>query len=189
MALFREGIEISATIDNITLYPLFGNTYMRKKSSLTRKKVLTDKNFEKTRQCAAKMGLAAQIGSKIYRTLPADMKERWLYRAITGEAASMLYAGKEEQEVTDLLWKKYVSDTGSDNVGPVKAGFGNNVPSNKKSRSQFWNLFLERWKSQGKTSTSFKHAWDKRSRFFGPKFREALDHTNGRRRKSALTVV
>jgi hypothetical protein len=174
MALFREGVEISATIGEITLYPMFGNTYMRKKSSLTKKRVLKSKNFEKTRQCAAKMGCAARIGSMIYKTLPADIRERWLYRAITGEAASMLYAGKEEQEVKDVLWKKYVIDAGNENVKTVKAGFDNIYPSDKESNKLFWNIFVERWQSQGRSASLFKKAWDRRSYFNKQKFREAL---------------
>ena len=41
------------------------------------------------------MGLASKIASPVYRALPLETKGRWLFRAIAGEAASLLYEGDE----------------------------------------------------------------------------------------------
>jgi hypothetical protein len=88
MAKLADDVHYSGTVGNVTFYQMWGKTYVRKKSSLTRKRVMNSKTFEKTRRYANDLGRAAQIGSIIYKALPADLKERWLYRAITGEAAT-----------------------------------------------------------------------------------------------------
>src|SRR5262249_40393367 len=122
MAKMNEGVFISGTIGNLTFYQMYGRTYMRTKSSLTRKRVLKSAAFENTRKHAADLGRAAQIGSVVYRALPAEMKGRWLYRSITGEAASLLYEGQPEEEVLAFLWKKYIEDTGADPGATITPG-------------------------------------------------------------------
>src|SRR5688572_33251175 len=99
MAKLPEGIHFTGTVGNTCYYEMGNRTYARTKSSLTRKRVLKDKAFEKTRKHASDLGLASKIGSEIYKALPVDIKGRWLYRAITGEAASLLYEGKTLEEV------------------------------------------------------------------------------------------
>src|SRR5712672_2962614 len=107
MAKLPEGVHFTGTIGNVCYYEIGDRTYARTKSSLTRKRVLKSKSFEKTRKHASDLALASRIASAIYKLLPADVKGRWIYRAITGEAASLLYKGKTEQEVKECLWKKY----------------------------------------------------------------------------------
>jgi hypothetical protein len=111
MAKVMEGFHIRGTFGNVTFYPLNGHTYVRTKSSLSRERVLKSASFEKTRKYASDLGRAARIGSFIYKALPA-IKARWIYQTITGEAASLLYEGMQEQEVKDMLWKKYLEETG-----------------------------------------------------------------------------
>jgi hypothetical protein len=81
--------------------------YLRGKGSLTRKQVLKSKAFEKTRQYAGKMAIASRLGSEIYRSLTLKKRDRSLYQAITGEAASLLYNGYDEDSVRERLRKKY----------------------------------------------------------------------------------
>jgi hypothetical protein len=175
MGKMNENIRFSGTVGNVTFYQMWGQTYVRAKSSLTRKRVLKSKVFEKTRQYASKMGSAARIGSFIYKALPADIKERWLYRAITGEAASLLYKGKEEQEVKDLLWKKYIAGTDSKREEAVKATGHNRYHSTTEANKQLREIFLERWEKQGRSYYYFKQAWQKRGYFNKDRFREVLD--------------
>ena len=107
MAKLRP-ISISGTVGNVCIYEVDGQLYMRSKSSLTRKRVLKSKAFEKTRRYASDMGKAARLGSTIYWDLPAAQRNRSVYQAITGMAASLLYQGVLEEEVQNILKKEYI---------------------------------------------------------------------------------
>jgi hypothetical protein len=168
------------TVGNICIYELRGNLYHRKKSSLTRERVLKDKGFAKTRKYAGDMGRAARIGSVIYKALPADIKHRWFYRAITGEAASLLYKGKDEQEVKDILWKKYIENTGcrskeAEELASSGRSKRNLFKSSKESRLSLRQIFEKRWEKQGKMMRYFRQAWQKTGNFNEERFREMLN--------------
>jgi len=163
------------TFGNVVIYEMYGKTYNRRKSSLSGKRVLESKAFEKTRKCAADMGRAARIGSYIYKALPADIKERWLYQAITGEAASLLYKGKAEQEVKNFLWNKYIENTGAKNQDAIEMKCRNFEPSTKETSRKLRDIFYERWEEQGKSYYYFKRAWDRRGHFNKERFREILE--------------
>ena len=109
MAILAKGILFSGTIGDFCFYIRAGRTHVRNQSSLTRKRVLKAREFARTRQYAGDMGHASQIASIIYQSLP--VKGRWLFRAITGEAVSLLYEGKPVQEVKENLWRKYILNT------------------------------------------------------------------------------
>lgn len=165
MAIAKKGMHFTGTLGRINYYEIDGRTYARIKSSLTRGRVLKEKEFEKTRKYAADLGTASRIGSFIYKALPADIKGRWIFRAITGEAASLIYTGKEEQEVKDLLWEKYIENTGCTNNEAGNNNQGNTKFSSKKSNKQFHSIFIYLWEKQGKPSRYFKRAWKHRKRF------------------------
>jgi hypothetical protein len=168
MGKMAKGIHFTGTIGNISYYEIDGQTYVRIKSSLTRERVLKDKKFEKTRKYAGDLGRASRIGSAVYRALPADIKGRWIFRAITGEAASLLYEGKSEQEVRNILWKKYIQDTDCRNETTDSAPINYTVrplPSTKKSNRRFQLIFLRLWEKQGKPARYFKRAWQRGQRF------------------------
>jgi|SRR5688572_11423602 len=107
MAKLYEGF-LEASLNEICVYRLNGQICLRSKSSLSRKRVMTSKTFEPTMKHAVRMGKAAQIASLIYRELPASKRQRPLFQAITGEAASLLYNDYTEQDVQHLLSKKYL---------------------------------------------------------------------------------
>src|SRR6188474_3196906 len=105
MAKLRDTfIEISG--GNVCVYKMRGKVYLRSKSSLTRKRVLKSKAFEKTRKYASNMGEASQLASAIYKEFPPAKRNRSKYQAMTGMAASLLYQGLREDEVQNLLRKK-----------------------------------------------------------------------------------
>ena len=109
MAKLRP-ISVSGTVGNVCIYEVDGQLYMRSKSSLSRKRVLKSKAFEKTRRYASDMGRAARLGAAIYWDLPVEKRNRFIYQAITGMAASLLYKGVSEEEVQNILKKEYVGD-------------------------------------------------------------------------------
>jgi hypothetical protein len=163
-----EGVQFSGTIGNITFYQMYGRTYLRSKSSLTRKRVLKSRAFAKTRKCASDLGTASRIGSEVYRALPGNVRDRWLYRAITGEAASLLYEGRTEQEARNLLWDKYIEYTGVKNETAT-------IQTSRKVETQLREVFAERWEKQGKSYADFRSAWDKRGYFNRFRFRQVVD--------------
>src|SRR5258708_35535526 len=112
MAILQKGIKITATFGDICLYQRYGRTYTRKRTTLTSERVEKEAAFEKTRQYAGIFGLASRIASPIYKALPEDLRGRWVFRTIAGEAASLLYKGKTKEEVNDFLWKKYIAEPG-----------------------------------------------------------------------------
>jgi hypothetical protein len=169
-----NNLLISGTIGNVTFYKMYGQTYVRKKSSLSRKRVLKSAAFAKTRKHAAALGLASQIGSVIYRALPAEMRDRWLYRAITGEAASLLYEEKTEEEVQEFLWKKYIEETGAGKEKDIKLFQENHSRSTKETNQKLRKIFCDRWERQGKDYYYFKRAWEKRNFFNVEKFQRYL---------------
>ena len=174
MAKTPKGIHFTGTVGNICFYQWGDRTFARAKSSLTRKRVLKSKEFASTRKYASDMGNASRIASGIYRALPSDVKGRWLFRAIAGEAASLIYKGKEEKEVKDILWNKYILDIDcantkiirpNSNKEAMKVSCLNTAPSSKQVNRQLQSIFLERWEKQGKPAYYFKRAWKQGSSF------------------------
>jgi hypothetical protein len=106
------------------------------------------------------------------------MKDRWLYRAITGEAASLLYEGTTEEEVQELLWKKYMEDTGAAKEADITPAGDNQSHASKGTNRKLWAVFCDRWVRQGKSYYYFKRAWEKRNYFNREKFRDCLDMLN-----------
>lgn len=69
--------RLQRTIGNLTFYMMEGRNFVRKKSSLTRHKVLYSTRFENTRHNAGVMGKASKIGSIVYKALPEYWRQGW----------------------------------------------------------------------------------------------------------------
>jgi hypothetical protein len=115
--------------------------------------------FEKTRQYAGIFGLASRIAFPIYKALPADLRGRWVFRTIAGNAASLLYKGKTKEEVNDILWKKYIIEPGPGSEETGAAAATTKHLENRKSILPLERVFYKRWKKQGKAKKDFKTAW------------------------------
>jgi hypothetical protein len=158
MAKLAEGVHFSGTIGNLTFYQRWGRTYVRTKGTVTRERVLKSREYVKTRQYANNLALASRIASPVYRALPADVRARWIFRSITGDAASLLYKGMNEKEVTEMLWNKYIGDI-KGNKTEIKPQAFNPMPGTKEVKNKLSKLFLERWQKQEKYLPDFKLAW------------------------------
>src|SRR6185503_2737658 len=101
---------ICRTMDNLTFYLWEGTNFVRKKSSLTARKVKTSPRFERTRFYAGLMGQASQIGSSLFQSLPVRWRQSWMYRMYTGEAIKLLKEGKTKEEAKEILWAMYVKE-------------------------------------------------------------------------------
>jgi hypothetical protein len=87
------------TTGGLTFYTMYGNHYIRSKSSLTRKKVLHNKEFARTRHNAALLSKAAETASSIYQTLTEDWRCQDVYRKLVSIAGKLLHAGVPDDEV------------------------------------------------------------------------------------------
>jgi hypothetical protein len=101
-------IFLECTWDDLTFYKMDGKYYARKKSRLTREKVLKHKAFAKTRFYAGRLVTASKIASSIYSDLPLNWRQFWMFRSFTGEAMTMLNNDSTPQEAYDYLWETYV---------------------------------------------------------------------------------
>src|SRR5687767_3203062 len=99
---------IQRTMCNLTFYVMEGRNFVRKKSSLTRRKVLYSPQFARTRHNAGLMAKASKIGSHVYNALPEYWRQGWMYRSFTGEAYSMLGKRISEDDIQQLLYQRYV---------------------------------------------------------------------------------
>lgn len=102
--------SIERTIRNLTFYRMEGRNFVRTKSSLTRKKVLHSPRFERTRRYAGLMAKASKIGSLVYKALPEYWRQFWMYRSFTGEALTLLKNGKQEKDIQEVLYERYVKE-------------------------------------------------------------------------------
>ncbi len=158
MARLTNGVRFSGTIGDLTYYQRWGNTYVRSKGSVTRERVLEGQEYATTRKYASNLAIASRIASPIYRNLPADRRARWVFRTITGDAASLLYKGMTEKEVKETLWKKYIEDTEC-NQNEIIPLVYNPYSSTKESNKKLQKLFLDRWMKQEKDLSIFKTVW------------------------------
>ncbi|MEO8405594.1 MAG: hypothetical protein ABI480_13395 [Chitinophagaceae bacterium] len=163
MAKVDDQILFTGTYGDICFYQVAGATFARKKSSLTRTRVLKADEFKETRKYAGDFGTASRIASDVYKTLPADIKGRWIFRAIAGDAASMLYKRKSEAEVKDFLQKKYIKDIYREKQEESISSTASH--STQKANLQWQQIFLDRWVQQGKPVRYFKKAWQYKKRF------------------------
>jgi hypothetical protein len=140
----KKTVRITATIGDLCFYQRNGKTFLREVKSLDRELVLNDDRFKKTMQFANKMGLASKIASEIYKDLPTELKARWIFRSITGHAASLLYKDmhpeemKEAEKATYRTAKNYRRSS-ADNM--------------------LRKLFRETWMKSGKRLSDFAEAW------------------------------
>jgi hypothetical protein len=110
MPTVQAFFPICGTRGDLTYYLWEGKNFVRKKSSLTARKVKTSPRFERTRYYAGLMAQASQIGSSLYQLLPVRWRQSWMYRTFTGEAVKLLKVGKTREEVKEILWAIYIKD-------------------------------------------------------------------------------
>ena len=143
MAEVFAPFPIQRTMCNLTFYVIEGRNFVRKKSSLTRRRVLYSPHFKNTRHFAGLMGKASKIGSHVYNALPAYWRQGWMFRSFTGEAYTMLKKGKKEEEIQQVLYKRYVEEIVSrEPKGEVT------VPSFEPPKRTYCKQNNEYWKNK-----------------------------------------
>ncbi len=107
MAKQKGSLFITGTHNGLCYYKLNGNYYVRRKSSLSGKRVKSSPAFKGTMEYAGLLGKASAIASAVYHTLPREIKKRELYRAITGTAMCLLKEGLGPDAVKTRLQAEY----------------------------------------------------------------------------------
>lgn len=98
----------SRRLGRLVFYKMGEEYYVRTKSSLTGKRVKKDPKFQGTMRSAGRLARASKIGSTVYKALPANFKQFFMYRSFTGEAVKMLKLGMSEEEILQKLMDVYV---------------------------------------------------------------------------------
>ena len=103
-------IKITGTIGDITFYQLEEEYYLRKKTSLNRKRFLKDPAFAGSRIRSAQFGVASSLASRFYRSLPKEKKGHGIIGKLSGMANTFLQQGYTTDETLALLQKKWNAD-------------------------------------------------------------------------------
>ncbi len=111
---------ISGTINGLTYYKLNGRYYVRKKSSLSRKRVRRSPAFKRTMEYAGLLGQASQLASAVYRMLPRQQQKVERYRALTGKAMQLLKEGLDVAAVKARLSGARADSLEVSAVSPVR---------------------------------------------------------------------
>ena len=94
---------ITGTIGGLTYYKLHGKYYVRKKSSLSRKRVKRSPAFRRTMEYAELLGQASKLAAALYRMLPRQQQQVERYREFTGRAMQLLKEGLDAAAVKARL--------------------------------------------------------------------------------------
>ncbi len=110
MAIIRKPLlPLKGRYGGMVFYRLPCGLICRFLTPHTRKRILKDPTFAEFRKCSRLMGKASKIGSAVYKALPEDFREFWMYRAFVGEAFKMLgYKKMTGQQALESLFRTYV---------------------------------------------------------------------------------
>jgi hypothetical protein len=109
MAKQTGPIKFEGTIDNLTGYQVNGVHYLKKKSSVSRKRILTDKGYTNTRRNASWFAQAQKLAAGVYRELNLsqhDLKGIWY--PLRNRAQELVRKNVPAEEITGLLRKEFI---------------------------------------------------------------------------------
>ena len=101
-------VYITGRVGNLCYYKMNGEYYVRKQSSLSRKRVKRSRAFQRTMQHAAWLAQASKIAAGVYRLMPRETRQVSQYQAMTGEGIALLKAGITAAAIQNRLMAGYV---------------------------------------------------------------------------------
>ncbi len=109
MAIIRKPIlPLKGRYGPVVFYRLPAGLICRYLKPHTRKRILKDPKFAEFRKCSKRMAKASKIASAVYKALPENFRQFWMYRAFVGEALKMLKEkGMTGEKVLESLFKTY----------------------------------------------------------------------------------
>lgn len=110
MAIIRKPLlPLKGRYGGVVFYRLPCGLICRFLTPHTRKRIRRDPKFAEFRKCSKRMSKASKIGSAVYKALPEDFRQFWMYRAFVGEALKMLKEeGMTGEQVLASLFRTYV---------------------------------------------------------------------------------
>ena len=109
MARLIGDTEFTGTINGLCVYKMYGDYFVRTKSSLTGKRFWKDKAFEGSRKSCNLLAKASSIASLFYKAWPKEAKRKGLFNEMTGRVKLWLKEGKNEEEALLLLQENYTA--------------------------------------------------------------------------------
>jgi hypothetical protein len=106
MAKQAGDIKLIGCIQNLQFYKMGDTHYVRKKSSLTGRRVKKDKAFTLTMAYSDLLKIASPIASVVYNQLPKETREHSYFRTLTGIAIRLIKEGKTVEEIYLQLYKE-----------------------------------------------------------------------------------
>lgn len=107
MAKQKGPTFLTGTYNGLCYYEMGGNYYVRRKSSLSRKRVKRSPAFKRTMRNAGMLAQASRIASEVYRITPRNSRKREIFHALTGKAMLLLKKGIEADIVLAQLKAEY----------------------------------------------------------------------------------
>jgi hypothetical protein len=104
MAKQAGDIKLTGCIHNLQFYKMDGKYYVRKKSSLTGRRVKTDKAFTLTMAYADLLKMASPIASKVYLQMPKNERDNKYRQKLVGLAMQMIKQGMPVEEIYEYLY-------------------------------------------------------------------------------------
>lgn len=101
-------LYITGQVGDFCYYKMNGQYYVRKQSSLSRKRVKRGRAFQRTMQYAAWLAQASKIAAGVYRLMPREMRDVSQYRAMTGKGITLLKGGMAASEIQARLMAVYL---------------------------------------------------------------------------------
>jgi len=107
MARLMGDIKFTGTIEGLCFYKMYGEYFVRTKSSLSAKRFWKEKAFEGSRKSCSLLASASRIASLFYKSYPKEKKTKGLFNQMTGKVKLWLREEKTEEEALLLLNKNY----------------------------------------------------------------------------------
>ena len=108
MAKQAGAVKFVGTIDMLTGYEMNGQHYVRRKSSLNRKRIRRDYRFRNTRRNAAQFGKAQGLAKLIYCQLEREFRALKTWYRIRNRAQELVRKDLPDKEIKDILEKEFL---------------------------------------------------------------------------------
>lgn len=97
------------TMANVTGYAMNGKHYFKKKSSLSRRRILRDRRFSNTRRNAKWFAQSISIAKEVYYLLLPEERDRVkVWYPLRNRAQVLVREGRERVEIINMLREEFV---------------------------------------------------------------------------------
>jgi hypothetical protein len=111
MATQSGTVLFEGTLGNITGYRMNGKYYLKTKTSLTRRKILSSNCFSNTRRNAKWFGEAQSIAKQVYHELPPNKHNQYkVWYPLRNKAQALVRKELPREQIIILLRTEFVSD-------------------------------------------------------------------------------